>query len=277
MIDNFIWSGGSLGSGVGFGKCGVNLQHATESTPYPFHLEELKKGFNPPYTFSNIRNQIYSRTFPVLLGNKLGAKNIKNLSQGGMGIETHIRTLMSYIINNLESIDLEKTIVMLDSTDVTRVELPLADRYPIIDFLLSPIHNKEAALFFDNFFNIDHRLMNSLVHLLSFKGWCESMGITFYFCHFGHDYLNEFMEKTENVDINRTTINLPDNTWEPITYPNIKTIVDKIGVINIEIPIEYTFAGAGYHDDNHFTLTGHEYFSNVIYNKINEKNTNIRR
>ena len=270
-ISNFIWSGGSLGAASGFGHSGVKVGSLKFETDYKFKHPKLKEYFNAPYSESNIQNQIKQLAFPNLVGNMLNANNIKNFSQGGFGLETHIRMIFSYIFQNKNYLNLSETIIAIDLTPISRVELCDKNLNYDISFTYPTIDNTVHKNFFENYFHHEHRMMVYFQNLYFFKKWAENLGIKlFIFCWNGA-FNNQFKYDIERHLEYRTQVNMPDNTYDEIIFPSIKDIVSEIGIIELPSFENITFESAGFHDDNHFTPEGHTIVANKIFNIIKTK------
>lgn len=277
IVENFIWSGGSMGAASGFGECSPKVNREFMSNPFKFHHPDLKKYFKEPYNNENIIKQIKQLSFPNILGKKLGAKNIQNISQGGLGYEIHTRCIMSYIINNFDSLDLQKTIVAMDLTSITRFELTKYNIDDKIEFhFIDGNNNDDVKNVYLKHFHYEHRFMQFLNYMLLFKGWLKSIGVEFFMFGYNGYLENILFYNINRIDEYRKDVNYPFNTYDEVEYPKIEEMLSRLGIYELPIIFGKTFATDGFHNDTHFTPEGHEYVSDLMYDIIISKLNNIK-
>jgi hypothetical protein len=271
-IDNFIYTGDSYPAGDGFGDGVTSIFAPNENEEYKFAHPELKKYFTEPYTRINIMNQIQELSFPSLVGKKLNCPNVVNLSRAGLGHETHMRTVMSYVFTNLEKLKKEKTVICFDITDYARIELTKSNSDYKIDIDVSNDIDGYNGYFFKNYYHEAHRIIQYITQLYFFKGWVENNGFDFFiFSTHESSFFNNFNLPDDKLEEYEIDVNCQFSGPIYVKYPSIKSVIDSLNIIDVRIKEKTgTFLLDGYHHDLHFSPKGHEIVTNNIYNFFKE-------
>ena len=116
--------------------------------------------------------------------------------------------------------------------------------------------------------------MNALQNLIIFRGWCENMGIKFHLFDICCDVENQINPYKERIELWRTQINHQQLSHNIPDFPQIETLVKKLKVEQIgHLPHTIkSFHNDGFHDDTHYSITGHnqitEFLCDVYKNKL---------
>ena len=280
-IDNFIWGGCSYSAGSGFTD---RPRWENPENDFSFAHKDLKQYFEEPHNVGNVKSQIEKIVFPYQVGKRLGASNIQNFATGGMGYPIQIRKIFSYLIENEQKLDFTKTSVGIQLTSFQRDEVikvwpkdPNFENekdkigFAWLDGQSCDNHAKEYIL---KYWDGGYSVMNALQNLIIFRGWCENMGIKFHLFDICCDVENQINPYKERIELWRTQINHQQLSHNIPDFPQIETLVKKLKVEQIgHLPHTIkSFHNDGFHDDTHYSITGHnqitEFLCDVYKNKL---------
>jgi hypothetical protein len=287
-IDNFIWGGCSYSAGSGFTD---NPMWDNPEADFSFAHKDLKQYFEEPHNVGNIKSQIEKIVFPYQLGKKLGASNIQNFAAGGMGYPIQIRKIFSYLIENEDKLDFTKTSVGIQLTSFQRDEvikvilkehLPHHDKNQIdrikFAWLDGQSHENHAKDYILKYWDGGYSVMNALQNLIIFKGWCENMGVKLHLFEFCCSVENQINPYKERIELWRTQINHQELSHNTPDFPQIETLVKKLEIEPIGDKITgglpgyiKAFVNDGFHDDTHFSITGHNQVTEFLYDAYKNK------
>jgi len=273
QFDNLIWGGCSYSAGGGFLKSDspgtVQWRHPKLINEFP-HVETQHQAWN----------EIRKIVFPILLGEKLKVKNNINLARNSTGHQTHIKNIMSYVLNNKTELNFSKTIIGLQLTSFSRIELidsnnllsyKIGDSW-IYDKKYVQVNHPRNGLvieFLKNHYDKDWFDAKAMTEILMFKGWVESLGATSLIFDIENN-LPITWEKPENeVLVNINKYGLDDD----LLFPTLNSLKKEINHISWPRELDYpeTFKSGNYFDDGHFTKKGHKQLSDFLYNEIIKK------
>lgn len=279
-IDNFIWGGCSFSAGSGF------TDRPTWKNPkadFIFAHKDLKQYFEEPHNVGNVKSQIEKIVFPYQVGKKLGASNIQNFATGGMGYPIQIRKIFSYLIENEDKLDFTKTSVGIQLTSFQRdevIKVDLKEHLPNHDedrisfsFLQGQSYANHAKDYILKYWDGAYSVMNALQNLIIFRGWCENMGIKLHLFEFCCNVENEINPYKERIELWRTQINHQELSHNVPDFPQIETLVKKLKIEPIGGLPEgiKSFMNEGFHDDVHFSITGHNQVTEFLYDAYKNK------
>lgn len=279
-IDNFIWGGCSFSAGSGF------TDRPTWKNPkadFIFAHKDLKQYFEEPHNVGNVKSQIEKIVFPYQVGKKLGASNIQNFAAGGMGYPIQIRKIFSYLIENEDKLDFTKTSVGIQLTSFQRdevIKVDLKEHLPNHDvdrisfsFLDGQSYVNHAKDYILKYWDGAYSVMNALQNLIIFRGWCENMGIKLHLFEFCCSVENQINPYKERIELWRTQINHQELSHNVPDFPQIETLVKKLKIEPIgELPGGIkSFMNEGFHDDVHFSITGHNQVTEFLYDAYKNK------
>lgn len=269
-IENLIWSGCSYSAGGGFLK---SDSHGSVQWRHP----KLKEEFPSVSTQVDAWNEIKKIVFPTLLGNKLKVKNNINLSRNSTGHQTHIKNIMSYVLNNREKLNFSKTIIGLQLTSFSRIELidannllsyKLGDSWYFDKKYVQVNHpNNDIVIhFLKNHYDKDWFDAKAITEILMFKGWVESLGAIPLIFDIENTIPTSWEKPESEVILNINKYGLDDD----IPFPTLISLKNELNCINWPENIKYpeTFKSGNYFDDGHFSKHGHIEISEFLYQHI---------
>lgn len=274
MYENFLWSGCSFSWGSGFYEPTENntamWRHA--DFPHIFNFGEFDKKLD----ITEIQLAILPHTFPNLVGKKINCKNTQNLSVPGLGTSMHIRRLMSYIENNKETLDFSKTLVGLQLTSFSRVDLinsKLVDGKGnnwIYSFIFNDAGFQVDSTkdFHKNHFDFDFYVLKHLQEIFLFKKYLDSYNIDSIFvgiCKNAFEH-NLKLQKKDTKKVYEQINNL-ENLPISVSFPSIETLLKQIPYFEPDVTIENLVTAYDI-NDYHFSPKGHEDFSQFIVDTL---------
>jgi hypothetical protein len=282
-----IWSGcsHSFGSGM-FDENNYN-HNEIETSPVKWCSPKCYTDFPNVVSVADAMREVAKRAYPNQIGQKMGFENTYNLSVPGKGIETQLRKVTSFIIENEDIIDFSKAVFCYQIPDFTRFEL-LDTTNGVIDFanynfnLQSNDVSTEYLNYFANHFDFDYYVAKFLMYLYEYKGFIESKGIVFLPFHFldanVEDNYKEVYKyiKSEEYMTGKNGM-LQGRLWEQVDvrFPQRKKLIEKIqhwNVLNWQTPNEVeTLSSGGYCSDNHWSPKGHDAISDNLIPMLKEK------
>jgi hypothetical protein len=291
--ETLIWSGcsHSFGSGImdeDFNSF-INEYGSLENAPVKFCHPKCYDDFPNVVTVADAKEAIKQRAYPHQIGKKLGFKNTYNLSVQGAGIETQLRNVSSFIIENEDKIDFSKSVFCYQLPAFNRVEIVLnnedasfnADGWGWSTFNFRGLEdNSEWGMdFFLRHFDFDYYTAKFLMYLYEYKGFLESKGILFLpFEHFPENIINNInklypYQRNEEIIQNKMN-NRTSWTHHKQIFPDRKTLLKKIDMwdTNFQKPIlPKTLRDVGYCNDNHFSPEGHDAVAHNLSIQLKEK------
>ncbi len=282
-----IWSGcsHSFGSGM-FDENNHGERDDLNTKPVKWCNPKCYQDFPNVVSVADAMREVIDRTYPIQIGKKLGFENSFNLSIPGKGIETQLRKVTSFIINNENTIDFTKAVFCYQIPEFVRFEL-LDSSNGSLEFAnyswdIKNMKNTDKYYnYFINHFDFDYYVAKFLMYLYEYKGFIESKGMVFLPFHFlDGNILDVYKDvykyiKPERYMTGRNGIN-KGRIWEhvDVRFPERKTLVEKIGYWNILWSVKggvETLKSGGYCDDNHFSPKGHDTIANNLAPQLKQK------
>jgi hypothetical protein len=281
--ETLIWSGCSHSFGSAFIEENIQIGADLTKEPVIWHHKKLKEDFPNINNLQEAIDAIKERAYPNQVGKKLGFKNTYNLSVQGKGIESQLRKVSSFIIENEDKIDMSKVVFCYQMPSLCRVEIfdtgnPNKFTYYAFNFQhIMENNNQFANDFFDRHFDFDYYTAKFLMYLYEYKGFLKSKGITFLPFEFYSgepDWNKMYVYLRDETYIQKNMNNFTNWTHHNIDFPERKLLVEKIGFwindFNFPTPAE-TLKTGGYHNDGHWSPKGHDAIAKNFSEQLKEK------
>ena len=283
-----IWSGcsHSFGSGM-FKENNYKPEDNLDLMPVIWCNPKCYDDFPNVVSVSDAMRDVAARTYPNQICKRMGFENTYNLSLPGRGIESQLRKVTSFIINNEDTIDFTKAVFCYQIPALNRVEiLDMRNNEGVIEFAnhnFQNISENEEIIknYFVNHFDFDYWVARFLMHLYEYKGFLESKGITFLPFHFISDTVLNSYEllypylKSEEYMIGPIGMN-KKRLWEhvDVRFPKRKTMIEKINYwdVRFDYPTQpTTLISDGYCKDYHWSPKGHDILADNMIPQLKEK------
>ena len=307
-INTLLWSGCSLSFGSGmvneWGDLGNRVlenRHDTpdnltpgeidNSVPVYWTTEKFKKKFPEIKTQQEAMDFVKELSYPMQVGKNLGIENTYNLSIPGRGVESQLRVVSSFIINNQDKIDFTKCVFCYQIPSLARVELldvkkdkewiyyftEKRDTYRFSTFYNPIKHPKDNTNFIENHFDFDYYIAKYLMYICEYRGFLESKGITFlpYILTEAEDGVGDYFdyEKGDSFMVDNM-LNFNDHKWthEKVKFPTVKKLQKELDIWKVPFSQDdKSFKYWGYYDDGHFSPEGHEMIGKIFSDYLEEK------
>ena len=180
LIETMIWSGCSIPFGTGMVyEANQQVNEAVEWWHPKFY-----EVFPDVKTIGQAREAVNQISYPIQLGKRLGMDTY-NLSISGFGIESQLRTVSSFILNNKDKIDYTKTMFCYQIPELSRVELLNYPRHKLSGIEQSKFFEFSGTALPKDFllkhFHVDFYTAKYLMKLVEYRGFLESRGIKVFF------------------------------------------------------------------------------------------------
>jgi hypothetical protein len=210
-------------------------------------------------------------SYPMQLGKRLGMDTY-NLSIPGFGIESQLRTVSSFILNNKDKIDYTKTMFCYQIPSLSRVELLNYSEHKLSGIKQSKSFSFSGTTLPKDFllkhFHVDFYTAKYLMKMVEYRGFLESRGIkVFFFDMFKRTIdRNWYVSKSDQFMINNML------SFTNLKFPSQKSILKELDIQSIVDADDIeTLAEAGFNDDSHFSPKGHTQVADIYEKFLREK------